>query len=222
MFTCCVAGCGSPSDTVTNRLLTPFPTRSTMKGGSWSPDGRHFALTVETAGRHDVSIVTPGGQPVVEPWLTGPAQEFSPAFSPDGRWIAYQSDESGRAEIYVQGYPTGDRLAVSVAGGRSPVWRRDGRELYFSDAAAQSLMAVSVAPEGASLRLGQPVALFDLSVRGATGLVERYDVGATAGAGYDVLPDGRFVMVLRADRVAREIVLVRRWLQGLTLDPDAR
>ena len=63
-----------------------------------------------------------------------PANEDEGRFSPDGKWIAYTSDQSGRGEVYVQGYPTpGERVQVSTNGGGRPLWRRDGRELFFFD-----------------------------------------------------------------------------------------
>jgi Tol biopolymer transport system component len=81
-------------------------------------------------------------------------------FSPDGRWIAYQSTESNRSEVYVQPYPpTGGRWQVSTAGGNTPIWRGDGRELFFAGA-DDTIYAVSVEVRGGSLELGAPVRLF--------------------------------------------------------------
>jgi hypothetical protein len=155
-----------------------------------------------------------------QPFLKSAASEYSPTFSPDGRWLAYASDESGRVEVYVQQYPQGERLAVSTGGGNDPVWRRDGKELFFhgSDAGALKMMAVSVTPDGASLRLGKPTPLFDLRAPGPTGVIEQYvgRVGVNSGAGYDILPDGRFVMVRGADPTGtREIVLVQNFFEEL-------
>src|SRR5205085_673890 len=120
-----------------------------------------------------------------------PASEYSPKFSPDGRWLAYESDTSGRNEVYVQPYPKVERLPVSTSGGNGPVWRRDGKELYFmgTDAGVPKMMAVSVTPEGASLRLGKPAPLFDLRVPGSAGAIEQYHGNGNFEAGYDVLSD---------------------------------
>jgi hypothetical protein len=82
------------------------------------------------------------------------------AFSPDGNWIAYNSDESGRFEVYVESFPThGGRRQISPAGGTGPRWRADGKELYYYSLDGR-LMAVSVTGGDASLTTGTPTALF--------------------------------------------------------------
>jgi len=197
------------------RLLVPTPAGASVRNIAWSPDGAQLAYTVQTGAQHDVWTLTLAGDPTSAPLLNKPASEYSPAFSPDGRWLAYTSDESGRNEVYVQPYPRGERLPVSVQGGVSPVWRRDGRELFFAGP-DDKMLAVSVTPAGASLQLGKPMPLFDRAVTGPTGDRAVYDVGNNAGIGYDVLPDGRFVMVRSPDQLtAREIVIVRNWLEEL-------
>ena len=120
---------------------------------TFTPDGRRL-LFVEFRDykQQDVMSVrldSPGtgsgaGPARIEPVLTGPAAELRPALSPDGRWLAYQSDESGRFEIYVRPFPDVQRAKVQVStdGGTSPVWRADGRELFF--ASAGTLIAVDV------------------------------------------------------------------------------
>jgi serine/threonine-protein kinase len=153
-----------------------------------------------------------------QPLLTGVADEYNPKFSPDGRWLAYASNESGRDEVYVQRYPTGARLAVSTEGANDPVWRRDGRELYFRsrDPVAPKLMGVSITPDGTTLRLGKPVPLLEMRVPVPTGGVEEYASSGFSGARYDVLPDGRFVAIRRADRNGqREIVVVQNYAAEL-------
>jgi hypothetical protein len=92
--------------------------------------------------------------------------------------------------------------------------RRDGRELFFAGPPG-TMYAVSVTPDGASLRLGRPVAVFDLDTTTSTGEPAIYVVGSNRGVEYDVLPDGRFVIVRQPDqRTTREIVLLRNWLGG--------
>ena len=121
--------------------------------------------------------------------------------------------------MYLQQYPEGERLEVSTGGGESPVWRRDGRELFFQGyvEGAQKTLAVSVAANGASLRLGKPVPLFDLRTAGPAGEALPYkSFGGNSGPDYDVLPDGRFVMIRStAPTDIREIVVVQNWFEAL-------
>jgi Tol biopolymer transport system component len=117
-----------------------------------------------------------GDKPTAQPRIAGPSAEFGPKFSPDNRWIAYVSDESGRREPYIQRYPKGNRLAVSIGGGASPVWAPDGREIFFAGTydGTLRLMVVSVTRDGDSLRLGTPRPLLDMRVAGPTGISEQY------------------------------------------------
>ncbi len=201
------------------RLLVATPAGvNVIRNAAWSPDGSKLAYTVQTGYLHDIWMLTMGEPPTTTPFLNRPASEHSPAFSPDGRWLAYASDESGRFEIYLQPYPTGERLAVSTGGGSGPVWRRDGKALFYQglDAGVSKMMAVTVMPDGASLSLGRPTALFDQSVPGGSGAAERYAQSNNSGVAYDVLPDGRFVMVRGADTSgSREFVLVQHWFEEL-------
>jgi serine/threonine-protein kinase len=106
-------------------------------------------------------------------------------FSPNGRWLAYVSNESGRDEVYVRPYPDrGTRIPISTNGGIEPVWSRDGRELYYRD--EQQMMVVSI-DDGAMLVPETPRVLFTVS---------REFVWAGYGnPNYDVSPEGRFLMV---------------------------
>jgi Tol biopolymer transport system component len=128
---------------------------------SWSPDGRFLAYVVFDPQTHlDVWILPMAGDPTPRPFLRSPFSERQPQISPDGRWLAYVSDESGREEVYVQAFPTsGPTSRVSVNGGADPRWRRDGKELFFV-AEDRQLNAVSV-DAGATFAHGLPVPLFD-------------------------------------------------------------
>ena len=130
-----------------------------------------------------IAVVTLDEPPRVSVVLDGPFAEARPALSPDGRWLAYQSDESGRFEVYVRPYPAVDRARVQVStrGGSSARWSVDGRELFFFD--GTNLVAVPVSGT-TSLTLGRPTTLFDAS-----------SFGDRLGPLYDVAPDGRFLFL---------------------------
>ena len=143
----------------------------------------------------------------VEVWAATEANERAPRFSPDGRWLAFLSDESGRDEVYIQPFPgPGPRTVVSTAGGREPVWSPDGTELYYREPGRPGLMAVSVQTEP-ELRVGAPLSLFEGRFEELSPLV--------GAAYYDVHPDGdRFVMVRRIPD-PEGIRLVVDWMDEL-------
>ncbi|MFB3098471.1 MAG: protein kinase [Acidimicrobiia bacterium] len=127
----------------------------------WSPDGRY--LLMEGFGLwRDLWILPVGGEEEPIRYTTKTAAEVSGRFSPDGRWIAYASTETGRMEIYIKPWPDGGgKLQVSTGGGNDPRWRADGKELFYLEA-ARRLMAVPVdAPGDGTLDLGVPAALFE-------------------------------------------------------------
>ncbi len=127
----------------------------------WSPDGRFLLYGVQdpkTA--NDLWVVPLAGDHKPLPVARTPFAEQGGRFSPDGRWIAYHSNESGRNEVYVQPFPgPGSRVQMSTAGGQAPQWRRDGRELTYL-APGNRVMAVPAASTGATIRLGVPANLF--------------------------------------------------------------
>lgn len=133
---------------------------------SWSADGR-FLLFYEAnrQTRADLWVLPMEGERQPWPWLNTPANETFAAFSPDSKWIAYQSDESGRHEIYVQAFApgapaSGGKVQLSTGGGQFPSWRRDGRELYYYSP-DNKLMAVDV-KLGAEVKAGVPRELFTI------------------------------------------------------------
>ncbi len=138
-------------------------------------------------------------------FLSTPAQERSPKLSPDGRFLAYLSDESGRNEIYVRPFPDGTgKWPVSVNGGSQLRWGSDSKELYYVEGEA-TLMAVSVSTDGV-FTLGQPRQLFESSdLRQPGGVSPTYDVSA----------DGeRFVMIAPVEgdeAAAPKIRVVENW-----------
>jgi hypothetical protein len=147
----------------------------------WSPDGRwvlfHDALESVLRARLVDPAVRAGETKDQEIVLARPLKGSADQtrMSPDGRWVVYNSSESGRPEVYVVPFPpTGDRLQVSPQGGVQPIWRADGRELFFL-ALDGTLMTVSVSG-GQSFTASEPVALFKPRVQPVTELIEQYAV----------------------------------------------
>lgn len=172
--------------------------RHILVPGSFSPDGRFLALTElndQTLGDIWILSVHDGS---LSPWLHTPANERTPAFSTDGRWLAYASDESGRDEIYVRPWPgPGAPVQVSPEGGREPAWSRAGGKLYYRR--GDAMLAVPVGT-GDTFGWGPPDTMF-------TG---RFASEFLRTRNYDVLPDGRFVMLqhaTRSDPVRLNVVL---------------
>lgn len=143
-------------------------------------------------------------------FLKTPFRESAGAFSPDGRWVAYQSNESGRQEIYVRPFvrpgaapagTAGGQWQVSTTGGMHAAWRRDGKELYYLNPAG-AMMAVPIAVTGTTFTPGAPVVLFPTRIYG--GGQERQ-----LGRQYDVAPDGRFLINTVLDSAAAPITLIQ-------------
>ena len=198
------------------RLLVTGEPGTNIRPGAWSPDGKLLAYAVQKGSNHDIWIVGEDGKSP-HAFLSTPAAEYNPMFSPDGKWLAYISDKSGRNEVYVKAYPEGDEIPVSAGGATGPVWRHDQKGIFYTSSVdgVPRLFEVSVTPEGQSLRLGDPVKVLDLRVPGASGVMEQYVASNNGGNGYDILPDGRFVMIRGADVRGREIVVVQNWFGEL-------
>jgi Tol biopolymer transport system component len=179
-----------------------------------SPDGRFLIYDDHSVqARQDLWILPlqtpPGAERKPVPFLVTQADETSGQFSPDGKWIAYSSDESGRREVYVQGFAP-DRIPavavgkwqISTVGGDKPRWSRDGKELYYI-APDCKMMAVPV-KIGSTFEPGVAVALFDTNV---TGFFP-----------YDVSGDGRFLLNTiseAASPTASPVTVVLNWQAGL-------
>ena len=129
----------------------------------WSPDGKW--LVYEQIGQNaanDLWLLPMSGDRKPQPYLQTSFDESNARFSPDGRWMAYQSNESGQFQVYVQTFPlSGAKYQISTAGGTSPRWRRDGKELFYVSG-DQKLMAVPI-KLGATAEAGTPQALFPIS-----------------------------------------------------------
>jgi serine/threonine-protein kinase len=185
---------------------------------SWSGDGRfvlyHTAVDQINNVDLDLWVVPMMGDHTPSVFLKTPFREGYGAFSPDDRWVAYQSDESGRPEIFVRPFVVPgataakvasvdvDGILVSTAGGIHPVWRPDGKELYYLDPAG-AMMAVPITVVGNKLEPGSPVKLFLTRVLGG-------GVDAAQRRQYDVAPDGRFLINTVLDDAA-PITLLQNW-----------
>jgi Tol biopolymer transport system component len=193
-------------------------TGTAIGASSWFPDGRALAIVLTRGVSNlgdDIMLLRLDGDRKAQPLVTTRFAESYPAFSPDGRWLAYASDEAGRLEVYVQPFPgPGPRQQVSTQGGTAPAWSHDGRELFYitaetrgGQAAATSMMSVPVTLSP-TFTASTPHTLFT-GRYGATALVR----------GYDVTQDSkRFLMVQQKERMplaADQIVLVEHWIDEL-------
>jgi eukaryotic-like serine/threonine-protein kinase len=179
----------------------------------WSSDGRSFAYTqADRQTGHDLWLLPLAGDRRPRLFLRTRFQEGAAKFSPDGRWLAFVSDESGRPEVYVAPlHAAGDKKRISTAGGLAPRWRRDGRELFYLEP-GNRFMAVSVR-SGTGFEAGDPVPLFR----------SPWPVGFTLRAwyaAYDVSADGQRFLVnaVVEDAASTPINVVLNWTAGLKKD----
>jgi serine/threonine-protein kinase len=172
--------------------------------GSWSPDGRALTVTeshLETG--LDIWLVEPGGKR--RPLLASRFDEGGGLFSPDGRTLAYVSNESGRDEVYLRAYPgPGPKLQVSTEGGTEPVWARNGREILYRH--QDGLMAVTV-ETSPSFAVSKPRLLFQGG----------FDEGSAAFSNYDVdLAGERFILIRSESKAApTELKVIQDWVTEL-------
>jgi eukaryotic-like serine/threonine-protein kinase len=152
---------------------------------AWSPDGRDLAFIRPRAGGNGTNNVSnifilSAGKSIAQPLQDSQFDQMHPDFSPNGKWIAYDSTESTPKQVYVQGYPDGgERVQISTDGGTDPAFSRDGKELFYIK--GSSMMSVHYREAGGHFVPEKPVVLFD-------GMLSR-----TNSRGYDVAPDGRFL-----------------------------
>jgi Tol biopolymer transport system component len=174
---------------------------------SCSPDGQLLAFVqVDPATGFDIWVLRLTDRKA-QPFLRTPYSETSPRFSPDGRWLAYISNESGRYEVYVQPYPgPGGKWQISTEGGTEPAWNPNGRELFYRS--GDKMMAVDIATQ-LGFTVGKPRVLF----------AGWYEATPATFSNYDVTPDGqRFLMLKRNEQEASaptQINVVLNWFEEL-------
>ena len=178
---------------------------------AFAPDGSRVLFTKIVKNASDIMMATVGAPVEIHPLLQSAFSESAPVISPDGLWVAYASNESGRLEVYVRPFPAVEqgRWQVSTGGGADPRWSRNGRELFFTVGGAGSgpptFLAVPVRP-GASFVAGKPAVVLKLPT--------------TSSFAYDVAPDGRFLLhrdasAARAGAERPKIVMVQHWFEEL-------
>jgi eukaryotic-like serine/threonine-protein kinase len=171
----------------------------------WSRDSRFLIYQVPTSGGSwDIWILPLAGDRKPYPFLQTKADEGDATFSPDGKWVVYDSRESGKSDVYATSFPgPGERVAISTAGGRDPRWRGDGKEIFYI-ADDGKMMAVPV-KSGPTLEPDVPVALFETKTRNQ------------GGWRYDVTPDGqRFLVITKVhDQEALPMTVVVHWTPSL-------
>jgi eukaryotic-like serine/threonine-protein kinase len=173
---------------------------------SWSPNGQLLAFQELAGVPADIRVLRLSDRKV-QTFLQSSTAAGAPQFSPDGRWMAYVSDESGRFEIYVQPYPgPGGKYQISTDGGNEPVWNRNGRELFYRN--GDKMMAVEITTEP-SFSAGNPKMLFQGGyVRTNASFPE-----------YDVSPDGQRFLMLKPTELAQaaptQIDVVLNWAEEL-------
>jgi len=171
---------------------------------SWSPDAQNLLLQRGTPdSRNDLWILPMSGDHKPRPYLNTSVNESSGRISPDGRWVAYVSDEFGRAEVFVQSFPIpGNKKRISAGAG--PMWRKDGRELYYITE-DHSLMAVAVTTGTTSIEFSSPLRLFQTT--------NSLSSGGAGRAAYAASADGQrfLILVPVEDDRPQGIHLIHNW-----------
>jgi serine/threonine-protein kinase len=191
---------------LTDQLL---PSESATIAGSWTRDGQTLVYhTGSGQGDRDIWILPVGGEPVA--WLATGANERAPRLSPNGRWLAYISDQPGEDTVQVQAFPEGGRIySVHTGPGTEAVWSRDGQELFYRN--GDELWVVEVETEEPEFRVGNPRLLFE----------KPYDTDlvGVGNPNYDVSLEGeQLLMVQQTDITSEtgEFVVVQNWFEELT------
>ncbi len=173
---------------------------------SMAPDGTHVLFGEPGQPPYDVFTLQLGGDHARAAVLNAPYNEHNAEVSPNGRWLAYQSDESGTNEIYVRRYPTLDsRAQISSGGGTRPMWARDGRELFYLKPDNTLVVVPVERSDTGGFVAGASKALFQGPY-----------YALQAGRSYDISPDGkRFVMIKESTSAPVQLLVVQNWFAEL-------
>jgi Tol biopolymer transport system component len=171
---------------------------------SWSPDNKWIAVVVSDRNQGNIIAYSPADETEL-PILDTPAQEELASFSPDGRWLAYTSNDSGRHQVYVRAFPgPGSQWQISVDGGIEPRWTRDGKQLFFRN--LRQLLVADI-DTSSGFAVGRPrMVLDDLTP-------------ATPEQSYSVAPDGEKILLVEAldqEMVQNQITVILNWTSTLT------
>ena len=182
---------------------------------SWSPDGRTVAYTATTSEGGSHIMVASLDDHESYPFAVIKAPAGSPKFSPDGRWLAYCSNESGKAQVYVQAFPgPGAKIQISNDGGTDPVWKRHGGELYFRNGDKMMVVSVSTAPAFTATR---PEMLWEGHY--SHGMSASCGPAGATSSNYDVTADGRRFLMVKDEApdtaYSRQLVVVLGWADQL-------
>ncbi len=183
--------------------------KENLYNARWSPDGKWllFQTDIATPGAGDILGIRPGIDTAPVPVVATTFTEMSPAFSPDGRWLAYTSNETGEDEIYVVPFPnTGaGKWAISAGGGTEPLWSHRGNELFYRDASGD-LVAVEI-HTSPTFSLGRSLALFPAAGFSSLRFTPQYAVA---------LDDRRFLMIRPLQTGAPDkLIVVENWFEEL-------
>jgi eukaryotic-like serine/threonine-protein kinase len=183
-----------------------FHSKRFLQNAHWSPDGRWLIFVASgVSGSLDIRAMRPGLDTASIPLVATRFLEASPALSPDGKWLAYTSNETGSYEVYVVPFPnTGAaKFAVSAHGGKEPSWSRNGRELFYLDGSA-NLVAVEV-KSAPAFSIGRSTTLFSMGGFRSQTLTPEYAVS----------PDGRRFLMIRSARsnTPDKLVVVENWFE---------
>jgi serine/threonine-protein kinase len=190
-----------------SQLTTTTVDRTSHVPGSWSPDGV-LAYSEGVSASHDIYVLTLEGKGKAEPFMVTEFNEKHPVFSPDGRWIAFTSDRSGRYEVYVKPYPgEGGIMPISTGGGSEPMWAQSGKELFYRS--GQKMMVASVETQP-TFKAETPRLLFEGYYDGTW-----FDLTSD----YDISPDGqRFLMIkwqTEETSTPTQLIIVQNWFEEL-------